>query len=73
VVNIHLESDLKTAFAGVEGTKVNVYTITGADSKVTNMGGKEEVGLKESEWDAKKDGTFIFPKCSITMLRWKTS
>jgi alpha-N-arabinofuranosidase len=72
VVNMHLESDLRTALGGVAGSKVAVYTITGSDSKVTNMAGKEEVGLKESEWEAGKDGVFVFPRCSVTMLRWQT-
>ncbi|KIX06278.1 uncharacterized protein Z518_04253 [Rhinocladiella mackenziei CBS 650.93] len=74
VVNMHLQSDMKTAVGGVDGAKgkVKVYTITGADPKVTNMGGKEEVGLKESEWDA-NEAVFVFPKCSITVLRWKIS
>nr|KAK5441268.1 hypothetical protein LTR18_007112 [Exophiala xenobiotica] len=73
VVNMHLDSDLKTAFAGPAGAKVKVYSITGSDPKVNNMAGKDEVVVKESEWDSGKDAEFVFPKCSVTMLRWKTS
>ncbi len=68
---MHLDSDLKTAFAGPAGVKVTVYSITGSDAKGTNMAGKEEVGMTESEWDSSKDADFVFPKCSVTMLRWK--
>ncbi|KIW24216.1 uncharacterized protein PV07_09944 [Cladophialophora immunda] len=72
VVNIHAEHDLKTALGGVEASQGEVYTVTGPNLKVTNMAGKEEVGLQKSEWDPNKSSTFVFPKSSITMLRWKT-
>ncbi|KAL2440948.1 putative alpha-L-arabinofuranosidase C [Exophiala dermatitidis] len=72
VVNMHLEVDFKTAIGGPDGQKVTVYTVTGSNPQATNMAGKEEVGLKQSEWDSKKDQSFVFPKCSITMLRWKS-
>ncbi|EHY58034.1 putative alpha-L-arabinofuranosidase C [Exophiala dermatitidis] len=72
VVNMHLEVDFKTAIGGPNGQKVTVYTVTGSNPQATNMAGKEEVGLKRSEWDSEKDQSFVFPKCSITMLRWKS-
>jgi alpha-L-arabinofuranosidase len=73
VVNIHAERDMKTEMRGLAGTSVEVYTVTGANLKVTNMGGKEEVGVKHSSWEPKNDFTFVFPKSSMTMLRWKNS
>jgi alpha-N-arabinofuranosidase len=72
VVNLHLESDLETSIGGVaEGSSVKVYTISGSHAKVTNVAGKEEVKVEESDWDG-KNGKFIFPKCSVTLLRWHT-
>jgi alpha-N-arabinofuranosidase len=75
VVNMHLDSDLTTAVGGIQNSsgRVQVYTVTGSNANVTNMAGKEEVGVEESEWDASKDSCFTFPKCSVTMLRWKVS
>lgn len=80
VVNIHGERDFKTSLGGISvsssqaKTKVQVYTVTGKDLKATNMGGKEEVDLTESEWEPEKDDmVFTFPNSSITMLRWKIS
>ena len=71
VVNIHAERDLKTQMGGVGETSVEVYTVTGTDLNVTNMKGKEEVGVKKSTWDPKNESMFVFPKSSMTMLRWK--
>jgi len=74
VVNIHAEHDFKTKLEGVSGGTVEVYTVTGASLDVNNMNGKEEVGLKQSTWDPKKgDSAFLFPKSSMTLLRWKHS
>ncbi|OAL30107.1 hypothetical protein AYO20_08910 [Fonsecaea nubica] len=73
VVNIHAEQDLETTLGGVDASRGEVYTVTGPHLKVTNMAGKEEVGLHKSEWDPKKSSTFVFPRSSITMLRWQTS
>lgn len=74
VVNIHAENDLKTTLGGLGGSKIEVYTITGENLMVTNMKGKEEVGLKQSTWEPKgSDFGFVFPRSSMTMLRWKIS
>ncbi|KAL3452733.1 alpha-L-arabinofuranosidase [Aspergillus insuetus] len=70
VVNYHLEKEMETVFSGAEGV-VSVYSITGEHHHVTNMEGKQEVEVKEAEWDSSK-GVFVFPKCSITFLRWRT-
>ena len=67
-INSHLEKDYETEIGSVGG-KVQVYTVTGADERVTNMKGQQTVGLKESEWDGK--GKHVFGKHSLTMLRWK--
>jgi alpha-L-arabinofuranosidase len=74
VVNIHSEKDFRTTMEGVGGQEVEVYTVTGTDVRVTNMAGKEEVGVKRTSWNAKDgDGKFVFPKTSLTMLRWKAT
>ncbi|KAH8888320.1 Arabinosidase C [Thozetella sp. PMI_491] len=70
VVNIHETADLDTELRGVAGSDVTVYRVTGSSVKAANVAGKEEVSLVEEKWDGK--GRFVFPKHSVTMLRWKT-
>lgn len=70
VVNIHETRDFRTNVEGVVGAgPVTVYTVTGANVSATNMKGKQEVGVQESTWDGK--GSYVFPKHSLTLLRWK--
>ena len=70
VVNVHKEQDMVVDLGGVQAKgSVDVYTVTGENVQVTNMQGKEEVGLEHGEWDGK--GSFTFKKCSLSMLRWK--
>ena len=68
VVNIHEEESITTHIHGCHG-KVQVFTVTGSDLRVNNMAGKEEVGIKESIWNA--ESAYVFPKHSMTLLRWK--
>ena len=68
VVNIHEEKDFETKVEGVQGA-VSVYTVTADDVMATNMKGREEVSIKESAWNGK--GSYVFPKHSLTLLRWK--
>jgi alpha-N-arabinofuranosidase len=68
VVNINEEKDLESKVEGATG-EVEVFTVTGADVSVTNMKGKEEVAVVESTWSG--EGTYVFPKHSLTLLRWK--
>ena len=69
VVNVHESKDFETTVEGVPEAEIKVYTVNGSGVSVTNMKGKEEVGVQESVWDGK--GTYTFPKHSLTMLRWK--
>lgn len=70
VVNMHKEQDMDVKLGGVAG-KVSVYEVTGPDVNVTNkMGGEQKVGIKESEVEV-KDGRYVFPKHSFTLLRCK--
>jgi len=77
VVNIHREADMETILdlgdaKSVSGSEVQVYTISNPSIDVTNMDGKEEVGIAESTWNGwEEESRFRFPKHSITMLRWK--
>lgn len=68
-INISEDQDFETKITGVGG-EVEVHSL-GADSssvRESNMtGGKVE--LKQASWDGK--GTYVFPKHSLTMLRWK--
>lgn len=69
VVNIHETEDLATSIEGCHGV-VQVFMVTGANARVNNMGAKEEVSVKESTWEA--EGSYTFPKHSMTLLRWQT-
>ncbi|CAG8984156.1 hypothetical protein HYALB_00008157 [Hymenoscyphus albidus] len=69
VVNISETQEFGTEVKGVEG-EVKVFTVTGRDITVSNMKGKEEVGVVESTWDGK--GKFTFGKHSITLLTWES-
>jgi alpha-N-arabinofuranosidase len=70
VINVHETRDLKTEVQGAFNTGlVNIYTVTGSGVNVTNMKGTQEVGVKESTWDGM--GGYIFPRHSLTLLRWK--
>lgn len=71
VVNIHGEKDFETELKGVVGGKggVKVYVVDGSGVEVVNTAEKEEVGIKETEWDGK--GAFVFKKHSLTLLRWE--
>lgn len=70
VVNIHESNDFETELKGVAGGKqVEVHTVSGNDVKVVNTENKEEVGIKQTQWDG--NGLFKFPKHSLTLLRWK--
>jgi len=68
VVNIHDEKGIEARVEGVKG-EVSVYTVTGCDVAATNMKGCEEVSVRESTWDGV--GNYLFPKHSLTLLRWK--
>lgn len=69
VVNISDTQDFETLLKGVSG-KVEVHSVSGPDVKAVNVEGKEEVGVKVSEWDS--EGAFVFPKHSLTLLRWQS-
>jgi alpha-N-arabinofuranosidase len=68
VINIHDEMDLESVVEGAGG-EVTVFTVTGASVAATNMNGAEEVRVEESQWGGK--GAYVFPKHSLTLLRWK--
>lgn len=68
VVNIHEEKGFETAVEGIVGT-AQVFTVTGGDVMATNMKETEEVRVEESTWDG--SGKYVFPKHSLTLLRWK--
>lgn len=68
VVNILEKENLAMNLEGCHGV-VQIFTMTGSNIRVNNMEGKEEVGIKESTWDAK--GPYTFPKHSMTLLRWQ--
>lgn len=70
VVNISDKEDFEVELKGV-GKDVTVYTVSGDDVAVSNMGGTDKVTLGEGKWDGV--GKFTFPKHSIKLLRWASS
>lgn len=73
VVNISDSEDLETVLEGIGGN-VQVYEVTGPNIRSKNVEGKEDVSLKEWEWDAGEQHRkvkFVFKKHSLTMMRWK--
>lgn len=71
VVNMHLTEATEVELSGVTAGPgaVQVYSVTSEKWDVTNMAGKQEVGIEESSWDG--SGKYKFPAFSITMMRWK--
>ena len=69
---MHLKKDVDVVIENIpKGTNVTVYTVTGKDHKVTNVGGNEkEVTTKTSNWIA-EGKAYRFLKISFTMLRWR--
>jgi alpha-L-arabinofuranosidase len=68
IINMSETEAFETAMVGAGGI-VQVFTIGGRDITVTNMDGKDEMGVKEGDWDEK--GKYSFGKHSMTMMRWK--
>lgn len=68
IVNIHEDQGIESRIEGVT-EPASVFTVTADDVKATNMDGKQEVGITESTWSGK--GEYLFPKHSLTLLRWK--
>ena len=68
-VNVHEEKEFSTKLEGVAKGGVKVYTVSGKDVQVVNTEQEQNVTIKESDWDGQ--GSFTFPKHSMTMLRWK--
>lgn len=68
VVNVNDERGFETSVEGVTGD-VEVFTVTGDGVGATNMRGSEEVSVRESKWDG--EGKYVFPKHSLTLMRWK--
>lgn len=74
VVNISDKQDFETTLRGlVSGRVVEVHSVNGPDVSSSNVAGKEEVGVKTSEWSSDGKDSFVFPKHSLTLLRWKAA
>lgn len=69
VVNIHPDKDMETDLKGIGGGAKNVFVVDGSELSVVNTEGKQEVSIAETEWTG--EGSFVFKKHSLTMLRWK--
>lgn len=68
VVNISDKEDFETTLKGVSG-EAEVFVVNGSNVQAVNMAGKEEVGIKKTQWNGQ--GSFVFAKHSMTLLRWK--
>lgn len=69
VVNVHPSEGFAVQCDGIEATKIEKYVITGSSWDVTNTEAKQNVGIEVGEWDG--NGKCMFPRMSMTMLRWK--
>lgn len=76
VVNISPDRDIETLVEGIvtthgeKGQKVAVYTVSGEAVDVINPPGeKQYVSVQEGSWDGQ--GSHVFPRHSLTMLRWR--
>ncbi|KAF2188040.1 glycoside hydrolase family 51 protein [Zopfia rhizophila CBS 207.26] len=69
VINVHEEKGFETRLEGVKEGTVLVFRVTGAAVGVVNTESEQNVGIKEEAWDGK--GLYMFPKLSMTLLRWK--
>lgn len=69
VVNIHPDKAFETDLKGVGGGEKKVFVVSGKDVNVVNTNGEEQVGIAETKWDG--EGSFVFEKHSLTMLRWQ--
>lgn len=71
VVNVHETEGIEVDLQGVAPKigAVKTYLVTGRDHDVVNTADKQRVGVEESEWSGKEK--YIFPKLSMTMLRWQ--
>lgn len=72
VVNISDKHDFETTLKGVTG-QVEVHSVNGPDVNSVNVAGKEEVTVKTSKWSSGDESAFVFPKHSMTLLRWKAA
>jgi alpha-N-arabinofuranosidase len=70
VANLHESKDFEVQVKGVASIDVDVYTVSGKSTSVVNIEGKQEVGITESSWNGRS--SFLFPKHSFTLLRWKS-
>ncbi|PSR90547.1 Arabinosidase C [Coniella lustricola] len=71
VVNISDEHDFETRLVGVVGP-IGVHTVSGSGPQARNTADDmEAVGVRESSWDG--EGSFVFGKHSLTLLRWKAA
>ena len=67
VVNINPDRDILTELNSAFPENVQVFTVNGPDSAMDARPAMN-VEMKESTWDGK--GAFVFPKHSMTMMRW---
>ncbi|KAJ4424509.1 hypothetical protein N0V82_000833 [Gnomoniopsis sp. IMI 355080] len=72
VVNISDKQDFETTLKGVSG-KVEVHSVNGQNVNSVNIAEKQEVGVKTSEWNSEDNSVFVFPKHSMTLLRWRAA
>ena len=68
VVNIHEKEDLTTKLEGCNKSFMQVFTLTGPTITAHNMQDEGTVDVKGSGWENK--GSYVFPKHSMTLLRW---
>ncbi|KAH9815352.1 putative alpha-L-arabinofuranosidase C [Teratosphaeria destructans] len=70
VVNCHLQEGFEVEVVGVrEGGEVQRFEVSGERWDVVNTEAEQNVGVREVEWDGR--GKVVFPRQSLTLLRWR--
>lgn len=69
VVNIHPERDITASIEGIQTDGAQLFRVDGPGIETVNAEGNETVHTQTETWDGR--GDLIFPKHSMTMLRWR--
>lgn len=69
VVNVNEERGYEVDIQGVVEGDVEVYSVSGKSVDAVNTEEAENVGIQEHRGTC--EGSFVFKKHSLTMLRWK--
>ncbi|KAL9619827.1 MAG: hypothetical protein Q9160_005567 [Pyrenula sp. 1 TL-2023] len=70
VVNIKEDADVRVRLVGVGEGNVQTFVVTGENVNAKTVEKEDSTGYREGTWQA-KEGTFVFERHSLTLLRSK--